>query len=216
MKFSKTILFCLIMLWLAACRSANSLPGPVATEVLPTNTPEGHEVEVVREVVTAEPTATPAPCTPLPTGMRLTISMAEQGRTLLLDAEGLLPEDKPIVLLNGRSADHSSAIEFALANPVGADGRYQDSYHLGENDITEWHGQVIHQRGAICFEFTLPLTEPIVLEGMAEPAQGTIPVSTQSSSFSNQPAISADGSVIAFTSMGALTPNARPDWTAYA
>ena len=118
---------------------------------------------------TAEPTATPDPCTPLLDGMRLTISLAEQERTVSLNVEGLLPEDKPIVLLNGRSPNHSSEIELTLANPVGPDGRYQDLFHLGENDIVNWSGQLIHQRGAICFEFTFPLTEPVVLETTAVP-----------------------------------------------
>ncbi|WP_420641212.1 TolB family protein [Candidatus Leptofilum sp.] len=220
MKFSKTIVFCLIILGIAACRPASSGPPQVTpTAVPPTTTPATNEVEVAvtRIVVTAEPTATPAPCTPLPTGMHLAISMAEQERTILINVEGLLPEDKPVVLLNGRSAQHGSRIEFALANPVGANGRYQDSYHLGENDIMEWSGQIIHQRGAVCFEFTLPLTEPLVLEAAAEPA-ATPEAATpnQSSGTSNQPVISADGSVIAFTSLGALTPGSNPDWAAYA
>ncbi len=43
-----------------------------------------------------------------------------------------------------------------------------------------------------------------------------VPAQTQSSGHSTQPVISADGSVIAFTSMGALTPGTRPDWSAYA
>ncbi|MEZ4593826.1 MAG: hypothetical protein R3D55_22170 [Chloroflexota bacterium] len=40
--------------------------------------------------------------------------------------------------------------------------------------------------------------------------------SDQSSGLSTQPVISADGSVIAFTSMGALTPRSNLDWAAYA
>ena len=140
----KFLILLVLVAILAACR-APGRPIPVttfparATAVLPTPTPNGNFVEVTRLVTEQlEPTATPAPCTPLLEGMRLTISMAEQARTILLDAEGLLPEDKPIVLLNVRSPNHSSAIELTLANPVGPDGRYQDTFHLGENDIANW------------------------------------------------------------------------------
>jgi len=174
---------CLIAL--AACTPPRRTPSvvvrPVATEVLPTDTPDSHLVEVTRVVGTAEPTATPAPCTPLPEGMRLTISMAEQERTILLEVEGLLPEDKPIVLLNGRSPNHSSEIELTLANPVGPDGRYQDLFHLGENDIVNWTGQIIHQRDAICFDFIFPLTKPVVLEGITptpKPTTTPLPLPT--------------------------------------
>lgn len=162
---------------LAACTTPRRTPSvvrPVATEVLLIATPDSHlvevtrvEVEVTRVIGTAAPTATPAPCTPLLEGMRLTITMAEQERTILLNAEGLLPEDKLIILLTGQSPSHSSEIELTLANPVGPSGRYQDIFHLGESDIINWSGQIIHQRGAACFEFTFPLTEPVVLEGIA-------------------------------------------------
>jgi len=159
-------LTCLIAL--AACTAPHRTPSvvvrPVATEVLPTATPDGHLVEVTRVIGTAEPTATPAPCTPLSEGMRLTISMAKEERTILLDTEGLLPEDKLIILLNGQSPNHGSELELTLANPVGPSGHHQIPMYLGENDIVHWSGQIIHQRGALCFEFTLPLTEPVVLE----------------------------------------------------
>lgn len=150
-------------------------PVTLVGTAVPTTTPAFNEVEVevTRVVGTAEPTATPAPCTPLPEGMQLTISMAEQDRTVLLVVTGLLPEDQLIILLKGESPNHSSAIELTLANPVGPDGRYQDTFHLGESDIVNWTGQIIHQRGAACFEFTFPLSEPIVLAGMAVPPQET-------------------------------------------
>ncbi|MAU00865.1 MAG: hypothetical protein CL608_27285 [Anaerolineaceae bacterium] len=126
--------------------------------MLPTASPDSHLVEVTRVVGTAEPTATLAPCTPLLEGMRLTISMAEEARTISLETEGLLPEDKPIILLSGQSPNHGSELELTLANPVGPGGRHQIPMYLGENDIVNWSGQIIHQRGAICFEFTFPLT----------------------------------------------------------
>jgi hypothetical protein len=87
--------------------------------------------------------------------------MAEQARTILLDAEGLLPEDKLIILLNGRTSAYSKE----MTRPVGLDGRYQDTLYLGEDEGVDWSGQIIYGRGVICFEFTLPLTEPILLEG---------------------------------------------------
>ncbi|MEZ4594585.1 MAG: hypothetical protein R3D55_26090 [Chloroflexota bacterium] len=218
MKLKTTILFCLIFLGLAACRPASSAPIPLATPtaVPPTTTPTTNEVEVgvTRMVVTALPTATTAPCTPLPAGMRLTIRMAEQPRTVLLEVEGLLPEDKPILLLNGRS----SAYTTDRANPIGPEAHYQESLYLGEADEGDsWNGQVIHQRGAICFEFTFPLSEPLVLEALAEPeVTPETAVSHPSSGPSTQPVISADGSVIAFTAMGGLTPRSPLDWAAYA
>ena len=170
MKMNRWLTACLlILLILAACTPPTepvSVTRPVtlaATAVSPT--PVANVVEVTRVVGTAGPTATPAPCTPLLEDMRLAISMAEQGRTISLETEGLLPEDKLIILLNGRSPNHSSEIQLTLANPVGSSGRYQDTFHLGENDIINWSGQIIHQRGAICFEFIFPLTEPVVLAG---------------------------------------------------
>ena len=218
MKLRKIILFYLIFLGLAACRPTSSAPIPMATPtaVPPITTPAVNEVEVevTRVIGTPLPTATIAPCTPLLAGMRLIISMAEQPRTVLLEVEGLLPEDKPILLLNGRS----SAYTTDRANPIGPDAHYQESLYLGEADEgNSWSGQVIHQRGAVCFEFTFPLSEPLVLEAAAQPEPTPeVAAPGQSSGHSTQPVISADGSVIAFTSMGALTPGTRPDWSAYA
>ncbi|MBK8903457.1 MAG: hypothetical protein IPM53_19900 [Anaerolineaceae bacterium] len=174
----KVLILLIILLILSACRAPGS---PVAvtrvlavpTAVLPTPTSSENLVEVTRVVGTAEPTATPALCTPLPEGMRLIVSMAEQTRTVLLEVEGLLPQDKPIILFKGQSPNHGSEIELTLANPVGADGRYQDTFHLGESDIVDWTGQIIHQRGAACFEFTFPLAEPVVLEGTASTPRPT-------------------------------------------
>lgn len=174
----KVLILPIILLILSACRAPGSsvavtrvLAAPTA--VLPTSTASENLVEVTRIVGTAEPTATPAPCTLLPEGMRLTISMAEQARTVLLEVTGLLPEDKPIILLKGQSPNHGSEIELTLANPVGPDGRYQDTFHLGESDIVNWTGQIIHQRGTACFEFTFPLSEPVVLEATAVPTPET-------------------------------------------
>ncbi len=164
------ILFCAV--FAAACRAPG---GPVAvtrvlavpTAVSPTSAV--NIVEVTRVVIevphggTAEPTATPAPCTPLPEGMRLTISMAEQERTVLLEVTGLLPEDKPIVLLNSRASAYSQE----MTEAVGPNGRLQETLYLGEDEGDSWSGQIIHQRGAACFEFTLPLSEPVVQEGIA-------------------------------------------------
>ncbi len=174
----KVLILPIILLIISACRAPGS---PVAvtrvlavpTAVFPTSTASENMVEVTRVVGTAEPTATPAPCTPLPEGMRLTVSMAEQDRTVLLAVTGLLPEDKPIILLKGQSPNHGSEIELTLANPVGPDGRYQDTFHLGESDIVNWSGQIIHQRGTACFEFTFPLSEPVVLEATAVLPQET-------------------------------------------
>jgi hypothetical protein len=184
MKKQLVMLSIIFVIFLAACRAPGN-PVPVTrVRVTPTAvfpTPEANVVEVTRVVGTAEPTATPAPCTPLLEGMRLTITMAEQERTILLEVEGLLPEDKPIVLLNGRSPNHGSEIELTLANPVGPDGRYQDLFHLGENNIVNWSGQIIHQRGAICFEFIFPLTEPAVLAGTSptpKPTTTPLPLPT--------------------------------------
>jgi hypothetical protein len=173
-----------------------------------TVTPDSHLVEVTRVVGTAEPTATSAPCIPLPEGMRLTVSMAEQARTVLLEVAGLLPEDKPIVLLNGRSPNHSSAIELTLANPVGPDGRYQDTFHLGENDIVNWSGQIIHQRGATCFEFTFPLNEPLVLEATAVPGTNTLLTLVQNA----LPANAFDGLAVLPLH---VTDGERPLWAVY-
>ncbi|MCB9009748.1 MAG: hypothetical protein H6656_20680 [Ardenticatenaceae bacterium] len=172
-------LVCLITL--VACttpRRTPSLAVPVATEVLPTATPDSDLVEVTRVIGTAEPTATAAPCTPLLEGMRLTIR-SDDGLTIHLEVEGLLPDDKPTVLLKGTAINQTSARETFPGNPVGPNGRYQDSYYLGNElgdiDIVNWTGQIIHQRGAICFEFTLPLTEPVMLEAQPTPTATAVP-----------------------------------------
>lgn len=161
---------CLLILFaLAACTPPAdpvSVTHPVTlvgTAVLPDPTSSENLVEVTRVVGTAEPTATPAPCTPLPDEMRLIISMAEQAHTVLLEVTGLLPEDKPIVLLNGRTSAYSQE----MTRAVGADGRLQETLYLGEDEGDNWTGQIIHQRGAACFDFTFPLAEPVVLEGTA-------------------------------------------------
>lgn len=164
----KVLILPIILLIISACRAPGS---PVAvtrvlaapTAVFPSPTSSENLVEVTRVVGTAEPTATPAPCTPLPEGMQLTIGMAEQDRTVLLVVTGLLPEDKPIVLLNGRTSAYSKE----MTRTVGADGRLQETLYLGEDEGDNWTGQIIHQRGAACFEFTFPLAEPVVLEGTA-------------------------------------------------
>lgn len=214
MKLRKAILFCLIFLGLAACRATSSTPIPMATPtaVSPTTTPAVNEVEVeVTRIVTEqiEPTATPAPCTPLPAGMRLTISMAEEERTVLLDAEGLLPEDVLAYRLNGFSENHGSELILTLANPVGATGRHQERFYLGENDITEWSGQIVHQRGAVCFEFTFPLTEPVVVE-TAEPTP-TPPSTTEATMTERPPATVLQNPVVTASSIipGSWSPDGR-------
>lgn len=183
-NYAAWLLYLLIFAGLAACSPPTepvTLTRPVIetdTAALPTPFPsptppppataEADLVEVTRVVVEQlEPTATPAPCTALPEGMRLTIRMAEEDRTIWLETEGLLPEDRLIYLLNGRSPNHSSDLELSLANPVGSSGTHQEKLYLGENDIINWTGQIIHKRGAICFEFTLPFTDPILLESTA-------------------------------------------------
>ena len=170
---TKTIMTLLLPFWLlVACTpdvEVVQVTRPIvvtetktAVPITHTPTAEVITVEVTRVVVTLEPTATPTPCTPLPEGVRLTISMAEENR-VMLDVEGLLPEDRLTILLNSRS----SAYTQQLSNPLGPGGRFQDSFYLGEPDDVIWTGQIIHQRGAVCFEFTLPLTEPIVIEALA-------------------------------------------------
>jgi Tol biopolymer transport system component len=63
----------------------------------------------------------------------------------------------------------------------------------------------------------VPSTTPAPTTTIALPtATAEAAASNQNSGLSTQPVISADGSVIAFTAMGALTPRSPLDWAAYA
>jgi Tol biopolymer transport system component len=61
-----------------------------------------------------------------------------------------------------------------------------------------------------------PTPLPAAAISPAATVETAVPSQTESSGLSTQPVISADGRVIAFTSLGALTSGSHADWAAYA
>ena len=156
------------------------------TAVSTTATKVEEEIEVTVSIVTPEPTPTSAPCTPLPNGMRLTIQPGESNQ-ILLEVMGLQADDQPILILSANASGESWRMEDIAANPVGSDGFYWNSVYVNENDsFTRLQGQIIHKRGAACFELNIPLTQPIVFEATAVPQLIVTPDTTEWLTYHNE------------------------------
>ncbi|MFO7536481.1 MAG: hypothetical protein R6X32_00295 [Chloroflexota bacterium] len=110
------------------------------------------EVAVTR-VVTAEPSPTPADCTPLPDDMTAEIVLATD-TAVSLELTGLQPGESLIFLTTGQSARESARYDWRPARTVGEDGRFAETISLNQDhpSITEWEIKVLHARGVICFE----------------------------------------------------------------
>jgi hypothetical protein len=107
----------------------------------------------VTRVVTAEPSPTPADCTPLPDDMTAEIVLATD-TAVSLALTGLQPGESLIFLTSGRSEREGARYDWRPARTVGEDGRFEETIRLNQDhtSITEWEIKVIHARGVVCFE----------------------------------------------------------------
>jgi hypothetical protein len=113
--------------------------------------PEVTQVAVTR-VVTAEPSPTPADCTPLPDDMTAEIVLATD-TAVSLALTGLQPGESLVFLTSGRSEREGARYDWRPARTVGEDGRFEETIRLNPDhtSITEWEIKVIHARGVVCF-----------------------------------------------------------------
>ena len=117
------------------------------------------EVEV--KIVTPEPTPTTAVCTPLPAEMTLDIQY-ESDLHGTIEVTGLQPGEKPIVIITGDSLTGSYREESTTVREVGVDGRFQHTFDFRSWPSVEGYtfkGQIIHQRGAACFDLEIPFVD---------------------------------------------------------
>lgn len=149
-----------------------SLPG--ASEPWPPLTLNefGHEIAMFRpvqtdegvtlQIVTPEPSPTPAVCTPLPEGMTLTIKPAS-ANDIALELTGLQPGEQPHFIFTQEKPDGMYQMEEYDMPPVGEDGQFVHTIRLSSPyESPDWQIKIIHARGAACIEITLPLEETAV------------------------------------------------------
>lgn len=159
-----------LTLWLAAalvaCAQNEPEAAPVTSQETPGTPPAAATpfevtrvvVEVTRVVGTAEPSPTPAECTPLPEGMTVEI-IPTAAKSFTLEITGLQEHEELIIMIGGQTAVDSVEITFQPIADSVVDGRYTDHVNLSSYEIPHWQGKVIHARGVACFEFSLPLVE---------------------------------------------------------
>lgn len=121
--------------------------------------PSDVQLEIPRET-TPEPSPTPAVCSPLPDGMRLSI-VPDSESAFTLELAGFQAGESLVFLLAGEAEGHGIQIEERPAARVDSNGDYRsDRFDLGHYaPIVEWQGKVIHSRGVACFDIILPLPE---------------------------------------------------------
>jgi hypothetical protein len=137
-----------VSLWLVAALALVACGG----EIVAVEDVEVTQVAVTR-VVTAEPSPTPADCTPLPDDLTAEIVLATD-TAVSLELTGLQPGESLIFLTTGRSEQESARYDRRPARTVGEDGRFEETIRLNQDhtSITEWEIKVIHARGVVCFE----------------------------------------------------------------
>ena len=151
------ILYLLITVFVAGCRGPDSQPTVTAAQY-----PVGTTTSVPVIIGKPEPTPTTAVCTPLPADMALDIQY-ESDLHGVIEVTGLQPGEKPTLLLTGEAQAGSWRKDTQYENAVEANGRL--SYRF---DFRSWPsvdgytftGQLIHQRGVVCFDLEIPLVEP--------------------------------------------------------
>jgi hypothetical protein len=117
--------------------------------------------EVVLTVIEATPgpTATPVICTETPEGPRIT-ALPLSDRIVRIDITGLLIGESPHFIFTQHSITHSRISE-AYSGPTSTDGTYSytESALAPIPGVREnrWQLQVIHARGVYCDEFVLPM-----------------------------------------------------------
>lgn len=154
----------LLAVGLAACAQNEPEAAPVTSQETPGTPPAAATpfevtrvvVEVTRVVGTAEPSPTPAECTPLPEGMTVEI-IPIAAKSFTLEITGLQEHEELIIMIGGQTAVDSVEITFQPIADSVVDGRYTDHVNLSSYEIPHWQGKVIHARGVACFEFSLPL-----------------------------------------------------------
>ncbi len=154
----------LLLAGLVACMQNEPDTAPIARQETPGTPPAAATplvvtrvvVEVTRVVGTAEPSPTPAECTPLPEGMMVEIIPTAEN-SFILEITGLQEHEELIIIISGQTAVNSAEITFQPIADSVVDGRYTDHVNLSSYEIPHWQGKVIHARGVACFEFSLPL-----------------------------------------------------------
>lgn len=139
-------------------------PTRAATETAVSATPTSvQRVEVTRLVTTAEPSPTPAVCSPLPNGMSFSITPGldqyEQA-TITIELTGLAPGEELHFIYSQTKPDGAYKMEEWDMGPVGENGRFTHTTHLSSPyDDPEWQIKVLHARGVVCADITLPPAE---------------------------------------------------------
>ena len=165
MPKSVILIIGLIALALSGCATSAPTSEPIilTTAVsFATPTAQSNPVEVTRTVVTAVPSPTPAVCTPLPEGMTLTIKPASEN-AITLELTGLQPGEKPHFIFTQEKSDDMFQMEEYDMRPVGEAGLFTHTMRLSSPfDSPDWQIKVLHARGVVCMEITLPLEETAV------------------------------------------------------
>lgn len=132
----------------------------------PVPTDEG----VTLQIVTPEPSPTPAICTPLPEDMTFTVTLTSDTPALsdvevavALELTGLQPgENLYLMFVQDKPDGEYQAEEWGMA-PVGQDGRFSFMADLtSPYEYPDWQIKIIHARGVACTEITLPEEETAV------------------------------------------------------
>jgi hypothetical protein len=137
-----------LSIWFVVVMAATACSGSVGVG----QTAEIEVTQVAVTIVTPDPTPTTAVCTALPDDMTADIVLATD-TAVLFELTGLQPGETLTLLVTGESEDMMSRSEIQLAQPIGADGRFQETIRLDpDTSITEWEIKVIHARGVACLE----------------------------------------------------------------
>lgn len=106
-----------------------------------------------------KPNATPIICTPAPEGMSLRATL-QPPRNVLIEGEGFEPGEYLGFVISTETSDGDSLKqEGTQPQPIGSDGRnrYKASMPLSEGEtLRNGQVQVIHSRGVVCVEITIP------------------------------------------------------------
>ena len=153
-KLTITILFPALIWLIAGCQP----PSTGVPSDVPQPTPAIEVTIVVKEI--GSPSPTPAVCTPLPDGMKLTVEPIS-AESVQVQLVGLLPGESLTLLFVAKpTATESMEIEATFSNAVEPDGSFahQKRWLPRLKDATEntWTVKVIHSRGVACQDVTLP------------------------------------------------------------
>ncbi|MCZ7671813.1 MAG: hypothetical protein M5U34_34125 [Chloroflexi bacterium] len=135
------------------------LPLKPVFEKATTPTPVTH-VEVTRLGTTAEPSPTPAVCSPLPEGMTLAITpgLDTYGQTTItIELTGLEPGEELRFIYSQEKPDGAFTMEEWDLGAVGENGRFAHTTRLPFSaNEPAWQIKVLHAWGVACADITLP------------------------------------------------------------